>query len=150
MEEAYCCGCSAYPCPSSFCSPCFGVEGCRGLLALALIGGRQVSRALSHLPQYLGRRFGVAPKDEAEHLIKCLVCGRWIDYRNLLEVFEHAGPLPHPAKISRNDAAARSGLGERTSMVPLIFWTGGLAAVIRHDVAALQQALRKMDSTAVR
>jgi hypothetical protein len=35
-------------------------------------------------------------------------------------------------------------------MVPLIFWTGGLANVIRHDVAALQQALRKMDSTAVR
>jgi hypothetical protein len=51
---------------------------------------------------------------------------------------------PIQQKISRNDAAARSGLGERTSMVPLIFWTGGLAAVIRHDVAALQQALRKM------
>ena len=83
-----------HPC----CSPCFGVEGCRGLLALALIGVRQVSRALSHLPQYLGRRFGVAPKDEAEHLIKRLACGRWIDYRNLLEVFEHAGPLPHPAE----------------------------------------------------
>jgi hypothetical protein len=58
----------------------------------------RMDSAVSHLPQYFGRRFGVAPKDDTEHLIKCLVCGQWIDYRNLPQVFEHAGPLPHPTE----------------------------------------------------
>jgi hypothetical protein len=59
----------------------------------------RMDSAVSHLPQYFGRRFGVAPKDDTEHLIKCLVCGQWIDYRNLPQVFQHAGPLPHPAEV---------------------------------------------------
>ena len=45
---------------------------------------------------YLGRPIGEQPKDEAEHFIKCPACGGWIDCRDLGQVFEHEGPLPHP------------------------------------------------------
>jgi hypothetical protein len=37
------------------------------------------------------------PKDEAEYLYRCPVCGEWVDSRNLGEVFDHEGHLPHPA-----------------------------------------------------
>jgi hypothetical protein len=36
--------------------------------------------------------------DEAEHFIKCPACGCRIDRRDLGQVFEHEGPLPHPAQ----------------------------------------------------
>jgi hypothetical protein len=35
---------------------------------------------------------------EQEHFIKCPACGGWIDCRDLGQVFEHEGPLPHPAQ----------------------------------------------------
>jgi hypothetical protein len=34
---------------------------------------------------------------EAEHFIKCAACGGWVNCRDLGIVFEHEGPLPHPA-----------------------------------------------------
>jgi hypothetical protein len=42
------------------------------------------------------RRLGDPPKDEAEHFIHCPACGGWIDCRDVGQVFEHEGPLPHP------------------------------------------------------
>jgi hypothetical protein len=46
---------------------------------------------------YIGKRRGEPPADEAEHFIKCEACGGWIDCRDLGSVFDHEGPLPHPA-----------------------------------------------------
>jgi hypothetical protein len=34
--------------------------------------------------------------DESEHFERCPACGGWIDLRNLGQVLDHAGPLPHP------------------------------------------------------
>jgi hypothetical protein len=48
--------------------------------------------------KYIGRRLGDPPASEAEHFIRCPVCGGWIDCRDLGQVFEHEGPLPHPAQ----------------------------------------------------
>lgn len=48
--------------------------------------------------KYIGKRVGDPPVDEAEHFIKCAVCGGWIDCRDLGQVFQHEGPLPHPAQ----------------------------------------------------
>ena len=36
------------------------------------------------------------PADESEHFIKCGACGGWVDCRDLGQVFDHEGPLPHP------------------------------------------------------
>ena len=47
--------------------------------------------------KYLGERLGEGPPSEAEHFIRCLACNGWIDCRDLGQVFEHEGPLPHPA-----------------------------------------------------
>lgn len=51
--------------------------------------------------RYVGRHLGEPPKDEAEHFMRCPTCGGWIDMRDLGQVFEHDGPLPHPAQIKR-------------------------------------------------
>ena len=48
--------------------------------------------------KYLGKRLGDPPKNEAEHFIRCPACGGWIDCRDLGQVFQHEGPLPHPAQ----------------------------------------------------
>jgi hypothetical protein len=48
--------------------------------------------------KYLGKPLGNPPKDEAEHFIRCPACDGWIDCRDLACVFEHEGPLPHPAQ----------------------------------------------------
>ena len=47
--------------------------------------------------KYLGRRIHAPAAGEAEHFIKCDACGGWIDCRDLGSVFDHDGPLPHPA-----------------------------------------------------
>jgi hypothetical protein len=46
--------------------------------------------------KYLGNCLNGPPKDEAEHFIRCPACRGWIDYRDLGQVLEHDGPLPHP------------------------------------------------------
>ena len=48
--------------------------------------------------RYLGKRLGDPPASEAEHFIRCPACDGWIDCRDLGQVFEHEGPLPHPAQ----------------------------------------------------
>jgi hypothetical protein len=48
--------------------------------------------------RYIGKRLGDPPADEAEHFIRCPVCDGWIDCRDLGQVFEHEGPLLHPAQ----------------------------------------------------
>lgn len=46
--------------------------------------------------EFIGERQG-PPVAEAEHFMKCPACGGWIDKRDLGQVLEHEGPLPHPA-----------------------------------------------------
>jgi hypothetical protein len=48
--------------------------------------------------QYIGKPLGDLPNDKAEHFIRCPACNGWIDCRDLGQVFEHEGPLPHPAQ----------------------------------------------------
>jgi hypothetical protein len=48
--------------------------------------------------KYLGRPLGGQPMEESEHFVTCPACGGWIDCRDLGQVFEHEGPLPHPAQ----------------------------------------------------
>jgi hypothetical protein len=48
--------------------------------------------------KYIGERVGEPPAGDAEHFIKCEACGGWIDCRDLGQVLEHEGPLPHPAQ----------------------------------------------------
>lgn len=48
--------------------------------------------------EHIGRRDGPLRAAEAEHFIKCGVCGGYIDCRGLAQVFEHEGPEPHPAQ----------------------------------------------------
>lgn len=47
--------------------------------------------------KHIGKRLG-PPVSEAEHFIKCDACGGMIDCRDLGNVFDHEGPLPHPAQ----------------------------------------------------
>jgi hypothetical protein len=48
--------------------------------------------------RYKSERVGKPVRDEAEHFIRCPACDGWIDCRDLACVFEHEGPLPHPAQ----------------------------------------------------
>ena len=67
---------------------------------LALFYDTQRGDEGMNLPRgkYIGTRVGQPATDEAEHFIKCPGCGGWIDCRDLAQVFEHEGPLPHPAQ----------------------------------------------------
>jgi hypothetical protein len=47
--------------------------------------------------EIIGTRGGAQPTDEAEHFIK-----GWIDMRDVGQVLEHEGPLPHPAQDRPN------------------------------------------------
>ena len=58
-----------------------------------LFKGRPVFDLLGGEPEYLDPL-----KDEAKHFIRCQSCGGWIDCRDLGQVFEHEGPLPHPTE----------------------------------------------------
>ena len=48
--------------------------------------------------QYLGKPLGDPPGGEAGHSSAAPAAGGWIDCRDLAQVFEHEGPLPHPAQ----------------------------------------------------
>ena len=51
---------------------------------------RQKARPMKPDPKpIIGERRGGEPQDEREHFIKCPVCGRWIDMRDLGEVLDH-------------------------------------------------------------
>ena len=47
-----------------------------------------------------GKYFGnpIMKRERVRNFIRCLACGGWIDCRDLGQVFEHEGPLPHPAQ----------------------------------------------------
>jgi len=45
-----------------------------------------------------GEVVGTKPATEAEHSLRCPDCGGYFDMRDLGQVMEHAGPLPHPAE----------------------------------------------------
>ena len=47
--------------------------------------------------KYLGRDADLVVDNEADHFIRCPACHGWIDCRDLGSVFDHEGPLPHPA-----------------------------------------------------
>jgi hypothetical protein len=44
--------------------------------------------------RFFGEPVDGKPADEA---YRCKLCGAWIEYRDLAKVFDHEGPLPHPA-----------------------------------------------------
>jgi hypothetical protein len=45
---------------------------------------------------------------KAKHFYQCPACGGWVDCRDLGQVFDHEGPLPHPADDWRKqDLVAR-------------------------------------------
>lgn len=45
--------------------------------------------------KYKGRPIDGLPDDERHHFTKCPGCGAWLDMRDLGQVFEHTGELPH-------------------------------------------------------
>jgi hypothetical protein len=46
--------------------------------------------------KYIGKPLGDPPASEAEHFIRCPPSMAGIDCRDLCQLFEHEGPLPHP------------------------------------------------------
>ena len=48
--------------------------------------------------EIIGKRIGGEPESEADHYMKCPTCGGYFDMRDLGQVFEHDGPLPHPVQ----------------------------------------------------
>ena len=48
--------------------------------------------------EIVGQRVGGKPKSEAEHFTQCATCSGYFDMRDLGQVMEHEGPLPHPAQ----------------------------------------------------
>jgi hypothetical protein len=53
--------------------------------------------------KYLDERQRQSPEKAADSHIRCPQCGGWIDVSDLGSVVDHAGPLPHPALISRSE-----------------------------------------------
>lgn len=45
--------------------------------------------------RYIGKPIDDLPDDERRHFMKCPGCGRWFDMRDLGQVAEHVGELPH-------------------------------------------------------
>ncbi|MFZ0149414.1 MAG: hypothetical protein WAM72_13955, partial [Xanthobacteraceae bacterium] len=48
--------------------------------------------------KYRARRVSDEPKDKAEHFVRCPACGGYFDLCDAGQVFDHLGPLPHPAE----------------------------------------------------
>src|SRR5262245_14300815 len=48
--------------------------------------------------EIIGERVDKPDATEAEHFLKCPACGGYVDIRDLAQVFEHEGPLPHPGQ----------------------------------------------------
>ena len=46
----------------------------------------------------MGKRVGAEPESESDHYMKCPTCGGYFDMRDLAQVLEHEGPLPHPVQ----------------------------------------------------
>jgi hypothetical protein len=48
--------------------------------------------------EIIGERVDREVRSEAEHFMQCPKCGGHFDKRDLAQVFEHEGPLPHPVQ----------------------------------------------------
>ena len=48
--------------------------------------------------EIIGKCADGEPADEAERFYNCQKCGGWVDMRDLGNVLEHEGPLPHPGQ----------------------------------------------------
>jgi hypothetical protein len=46
--------------------------------------------------EIVGERVDREGTSDAEHFHRCPACGGYFDIRDLAQVIEHAGPLPHP------------------------------------------------------
>jgi hypothetical protein len=44
----------------------------------------------------IGPHTGEPAEDEATYFYRCPACGAWVDSRDLGQVFDHEGTLPHP------------------------------------------------------
>ncbi len=66
--------------------------GLEGIVSKRL-GSRYTS---GRSPDWLKFKNPEAPA--VRHFIRCPACDGWIDCRDLACVFEHEGPLPHPAQ----------------------------------------------------
>jgi hypothetical protein len=44
----------------------------------------------------MGKQGDGEDEDEAGHFMRCPFCGGLIDMRDVAQVLEHDGPLPHP------------------------------------------------------
>jgi hypothetical protein len=53
--------------------------------------------AMDFFPDRIIGQFQGEHGAETDHFIRCPKCGGLIDMRNLSQVYEHGGPLPHPA-----------------------------------------------------
>ena len=85
-------------------------SGAAGASSISTMTGAATLRSSQVLQPRGGREsqtFPVAPssatsgrsaQEEAQHFIRCPACGGWIDCRDLVQVFEHEGPLPHPTQ----------------------------------------------------
>jgi hypothetical protein len=45
--------------------------------------------------KYAGRALDSLADEERHHFTQCPGCGQWLDMRDLGQVFEHVGELPH-------------------------------------------------------
>jgi hypothetical protein len=52
--------------------------------------------------RYSSRRMRDPSKGKVEYSYRCPVCGGWVDCRDLGQVFDHEGPLPHPTQDWRH------------------------------------------------
>ena len=66
--------------------------------ASTLTGSRLSSSVHCEPLQIIGERIDRKPASEADHFIRCRACGDYFDMRDLAQVFEPAGPLPHPTR----------------------------------------------------
>ena len=51
--------------------------------------------------EIIGQRVDREVTLEAEHFMQCPKCAGYFDMRDLAQVFEHEGPLPHPVQDKR-------------------------------------------------
>jgi hypothetical protein len=50
---------------------------------------------MNDIPRNTGYDADGRAKTDADHYLKCPLCGGWIDMRDLGAVISHNGPLPH-------------------------------------------------------
>jgi hypothetical protein len=62
---------------------------------------RKIERDKIERGKYIGERVNEPTEDNAGDFERCPGCGRWIDCRDLADVFDHAGPLPPHRAASR-------------------------------------------------